>query len=64
MEPNALRHIKNANVQMMTAIVPSESTFSQLEILNLAAITTDRMPNPYAGEDHVKIMKWFLEKVL
>lgn len=49
---------------MMTGIVRSErSTFSRLESSEGLVVTDSRMPNPYAGEDHVEVMKWFLKKV-
>ena len=63
MGPNALPRTRNANVPLMTGIAPSASTFSQLEISILPAVTARRIPNPYAGKDHVRIMKWFLHKV-
>lgn len=63
MEPNALRHTRDANIQMMTGIARSESTFSRLENPKGLAVTDSRMPNPYLGEDHVEVMKWFLKKV-
>lgn len=63
MEPNVLRHTRDANIQMMTDTVRSESTFSPLESSKGLAVTDSRMPNPYLGEDHVEVMKWFLKKV-
>ena len=63
MEPNALHDIEDANTQVMTGIVPSESTFSGLRFSSVQPVTSCRMPNPYLGEDYVEVMRWFLQKV-
>ena len=64
MGPNALRHTKDANIRMMMGTVRSESAFSLgVRFQRSLAVTICRMPNPYLGEDHVEVMKWFLKKV-
>ena len=63
MELNVLSLTKDANIQVMTGIVLCESTFSRLDMLKYFALKSCRMSNPYLGQDHVEVMRWFLQKV-